>query len=204
MVLVAREALTSEVPAALEVDLADREAPVDPVVLASRIVLALQTIVSRENNPLDPLVVTIGSIHGGTQGNVIPDEVKLELSVRTFTEELQRKVLAAITRIARAAAQVHHHVVAGRRGVDHHQVVALRGNLVPHASSEYRFALRFTREAALQTESGGSGRDHIQPFSNVTHSRSFKCDIAHHELFEGVGGAEAKRVPNVALRIRVQ
>ena len=49
---------------------------VDPVVLASRIVMALQTIVSRENNPLDPVVITVGSIHGGTQGNVIPDEVK--------------------------------------------------------------------------------------------------------------------------------
>jgi hippurate hydrolase len=78
---------------------------IDPVVMAARAVLDLQTVVSRENNPLDPLVVTIGSIHGGTQGNVIPDEVKLELSVRTFTEALQRKVLAAITRIARAAAQ---------------------------------------------------------------------------------------------------
>jgi len=43
---------------------------VDPIVLASRIVLALQTVVSRENNPVEPIVVTIGSIHGGTRGNV--------------------------------------------------------------------------------------------------------------------------------------
>ena len=78
---------------------------VDPVVMASRTVLALQTIVSRENNPMDPVVVTIGSIHGGTQGNVIPDEVKLELSVRTFTDEVQARVLASIARIARAEAQ---------------------------------------------------------------------------------------------------
>jgi hippurate hydrolase len=53
---------------------------------------------------MDPVVVTIGSIHGGTQGNVIPDEVKLELSVRTFTEEIQTRTLAAISRIAKAEA----------------------------------------------------------------------------------------------------
>ncbi len=74
---------------------------VDPVVLASRIVLALQTIVSRENNPTDPVVITVGSIHGGTQANIIPDEVRLQLSVRTYTLEVRRKTLAAIRRIAR-------------------------------------------------------------------------------------------------------
>lgn len=77
---------------------------VDPVVLASRIVLALQTIVSRENNPTDPVVITVGSIHGGTQANIIPDEVQLQLSVRTYTLEVRRKTLAAIRRIARGEA----------------------------------------------------------------------------------------------------
>ena len=76
---------------------------VDSIVLASRIVLALQTIVSRENNPTDPVVITVGSIHGGTTGNVIPDEVRLQLSVRTYTPEVRRKTLAAIRRIARLA-----------------------------------------------------------------------------------------------------
>jgi hippurate hydrolase len=77
---------------------------VDPVVLASRIVLALQTIVSRENNPTDPVVITVGSIHGGTSGNVIPDEVRMQLSVRTYTPEVRRKTLAAIRRIAKGEA----------------------------------------------------------------------------------------------------
>jgi len=77
---------------------------VDPVVLAARIVLALQTVVSRENNPTDPVVVTVGSIHGGTQANIIPDEVRLQLSVRTYTPEVRRKTLAAIGRIARGEA----------------------------------------------------------------------------------------------------
>lgn len=77
---------------------------VDPIVLASRIVLALQTVVSRENNPVDPVVVTVGSIHGGTQANIIPDEVRLQLSVRTYTPEVRRKTLDAIRRIARGEA----------------------------------------------------------------------------------------------------
>lgn len=78
---------------------------VDPVVLAARIVMALQTIVSRENNPVDPVVLTIGSIHGGTQANIIPDEVKLQLSVRTYTPEVRKRTLDAIRRIAKGEAE---------------------------------------------------------------------------------------------------
>jgi hippurate hydrolase len=77
---------------------------IDPVVLAARIVLSLQTIVARENNPVDPVVVTIGSIHGGTQGNIISDEVRLQLSVRTYTPEVRTRTLAAIRRIAKGEA----------------------------------------------------------------------------------------------------
>jgi hippurate hydrolase len=78
---------------------------VDPVVLAARIVLSLQTIVSRENNPTDPVVITIGSIHGGTQANIIPDEVRLQLSVRTYTDEVRTRTLNAIRRIAKGEAE---------------------------------------------------------------------------------------------------
>jgi hippurate hydrolase len=77
---------------------------VDPIVLAARIILGLQTIVSRENNPNDPVVITVGSIHGGTQSNVIPNEVRLQLTVRTYTPEVRAKTLAAIRRIARGEA----------------------------------------------------------------------------------------------------
>jgi amidohydrolase len=77
---------------------------VDPIVLASRIVLSLQTIVSRENNPVDPVVITVGSIHGGTQANIIPDEVRLQLSVRSYTEEVRARTFAAIRRIAKGEA----------------------------------------------------------------------------------------------------
>jgi hippurate hydrolase len=76
----------------------------DPVVLAAQIVLALQTIASREVQPGDPVVVTIGSIHGGTKRNVIPDEVRLELTVRSYSDEVRRQTLEAIRRIARGQA----------------------------------------------------------------------------------------------------
>lgn len=76
----------------------------DPIVLASQIVLALQTIDSREISPIEPVVVTVGSIHGGTKHNIIPDEVKLQLTVRSFSMETREKVLAAIARIARGQA----------------------------------------------------------------------------------------------------
>jgi len=77
---------------------------VDPVVLAARIVVALQTIVSRENDPADPAVITVGSIHGGTVWNIIPDQVKLQLTVRSFRADTQQRLLDAIARIAKGEA----------------------------------------------------------------------------------------------------
>jgi len=79
---------------------------IDPVVIASRIVLDLQTIVSREISPLEPVVVTVGSIHGGTRPNIIPNKVKLELTLRYYSDEAIEKVIAAIKRISKSAAQM--------------------------------------------------------------------------------------------------
>ena len=76
----------------------------DPIVLAAEIINAWQTIVSRENNPLDPIVITVGSIHGGTKHNIIPDEVKMQVTVRTYKSEVREHVLAAIERIAKGIA----------------------------------------------------------------------------------------------------
>ena len=76
----------------------------DPIVMAAQFILALQTLVSRENSPLDPVVVTVGSIHGGTKRNIIPDEVKLLLTVRTYKPEVRKRVLDGIARVARGVA----------------------------------------------------------------------------------------------------
>ena len=76
----------------------------DPVVLAAEMINQWQTIASRENNPIDPIVITVGSIHGGTKHNIIPDEVKMQLTVRTYKVDVRERVLSAIERIAKGCA----------------------------------------------------------------------------------------------------
>jgi hippurate hydrolase len=78
----------------------------DPVVMAAETILALQTISSRERSPLDPVVVTVGKIEGGTKRNIIPDEVRLFLTVRTFSPEVRKRVLESIERIPKGIALV--------------------------------------------------------------------------------------------------
>jgi amidohydrolase len=80
------------------------QAAIDPVVMAAAIVLRLQTIVSRELAATDAAVVTIGSLQAGTKENVIPDEAVIKLNVRTFDEDVRKRVLAAIERIVNAEA----------------------------------------------------------------------------------------------------
>ena len=76
----------------------------DPIVIASEIVVMLQTIVSREMDPQQPTVVTVGSFHSGTKHNIIPDDAHLQLTVRTMNPEQREKVLAAIARITNGVA----------------------------------------------------------------------------------------------------
>lgn len=76
----------------------------DPIVLAARIVTTLQTLAAREIDPQDAVVVTVGSIHGGTKHNIIPSEVKLQLTVRSYSPETRTKLLDGIRRIARGEA----------------------------------------------------------------------------------------------------
>jgi hippurate hydrolase len=73
-------------------------------VLAARIVVALQTIVSRETRPIDPAVVTVGSIHGGTKANIIPNEVKLQLTLRSYSDSVRAHTIEAVRRICRGEA----------------------------------------------------------------------------------------------------
>ncbi len=82
------------------------ESTKDPIVLAAQIVLALQTLVSREIAPIDPAVVTVGSIHGGTKHNIISDRVELQLTVRSYSDEVRQQILDGIRRIAVAQGRV--------------------------------------------------------------------------------------------------
>ena len=78
---------------------------VDPIVIAARAILGLQTVVSRETDTLSPAVVTVGSIHGGTAPNIIPDDVRMLLTVRTFDANVREHVLASIKRQVEAEAK---------------------------------------------------------------------------------------------------
>jgi hippurate hydrolase len=78
---------------------------VDPIVLAARTILALQTIPSREVKPGEVAIVTVGSLHSGTKNNVISDHAELGLTVRTYKPEIRKQVLAAIERIVKAESQ---------------------------------------------------------------------------------------------------
>lgn len=80
---------------------------VDPIVIASETILAFQTIVSREVKPHETAVVTVGSIHGGTKHNIIPNEVRLELTVRSYSDDVRNQILAAIKRISLGIAKAH-------------------------------------------------------------------------------------------------
>ncbi len=83
------------------------EGAVDPIVLAALAVMDYQTIVSREISPLDPAVVTVGSIHGGLKHNVIPDEVKLQLTLRAYKESVRKALVEGVARRTKALAAAH-------------------------------------------------------------------------------------------------
>ena len=100
------------------------QAAKDPIVEAAEFILAIQTIVSREDSPFDPAVVTVGSIHGGTRYNIIPDEVHLQLTIRTYKEEVRQHILAALERMAQG--------IAATEGIP-----ASRAPIVTTSDSEY-------------------------------------------------------------------
>lgn len=77
---------------------------IDPIVQAAKLVLDIQTIVSREIRPIEPAVITVGSIHGGTKHNIIADSCHLQLTVRSYSDEVREQLIAAIRRKAKAAA----------------------------------------------------------------------------------------------------
>jgi len=80
------------------------ELTIDPIVIAARTILSWQTIISREKSAQDLGVITVGTIHSGTKNNIIPDEVKLQLTVRSYKDEVRQHLLAAIERIAEGEA----------------------------------------------------------------------------------------------------
>ena len=110
---------------------------IDPVVMAAATVMRLQTIVSREVDPRDVAVVTVGSIHAGLKNNIIPAEAKLELSLRYPDEDARVRVLAKVERVVRAEAQAS--------GADEEPVIEIDHSLPPtindvHATAQLTLA----------------------------------------------------------------
>src|SRR3954466_1012541 len=125
----------------------------DPVVLSAEMINAWQTIASRENNPIDPIVITVGSIHGGTKHNIISDEVKMRLTVRTYKSDVRDRVLSAIDRIAKGIAS------AGGVPADRAPVVnVLKDQFTPATYNNPELTKRVA--AALKT---AIGNDNVIP-----------------------------------------
>ncbi|MFH6951514.1 amidohydrolase, partial [Pseudoalteromonas sp. XMcav1-K] len=99
---------------------------IDPVVLASRTVLALQTIASREVSPLEPNVITVGSIHGGSKHNIISNQVKLQLTLRSYNPDVRNQQIAAIKRITKGIA-----LSAGLSENEHPEVIVHESESIP-------------------------------------------------------------------------
>ncbi|HYK41617.1 MAG TPA: amidohydrolase [Thermoanaerobaculia bacterium] len=150
---------------------------IDPVLMAARAVVTLQMIVSREVNPFDPAVVTVGTFHGGTKRNIIADEAKLELTVRSYKPEVQKQILAAIERIAKAEA-------AAARAPKEPSVVVIAGEASEVVFNDPALAARLTTSLRKRM-----GEGNVVPVEPTTGSEDF-----------GVFGRVAN-APSIQLRL---
>ena len=120
----------------------------DPIVIAARLVLDLQTIVSREIKPTEPAVVTVGSIHAGSKHNIIGDDCKLQLTVRSYSPDVRQQLKEAITRKSMAAAQ--------SAGAPEPEVIYSEGTPTMYNDPELT-------ERVATTLRGVLGQDHVEP-----------------------------------------
>src|ERR1700723_3035325 len=154
---------------------------IDPIVIAARTVLALQTIVSREVKPGEMAVVTVGYIQAGTKNNIIPDHAEMGLTVRTFKAEVRKQLLAAITRIAKAEA-----VAGGAQKetlIEHYESTDSVYN-DPHLAERLRAPLA----AAL-------GKDNVITTDPITPSEDYAFFIEQGvpSLYMSLGGADPQK-----------
>ena len=154
----------------------------DPIVLASRIVNTLQTLVSRETDPQDPAVVTVGSFQAGAKHNIISDEARLQLTVRSYKPEVRQRLLDGIKRIARGEA------IAAGMPEDRMPVVTVREQeYTPATFNTERlsnralelFAQRFGEQRVMKTPAVMGGEDF---------SRYWLADKSMESLIFWVGG----------------
>jgi amidohydrolase len=154
---------------------------IDPIVIAARMILALQTIVSREVKPGEMAVVTVGYVRAGTKNNIIPDQAELGLTVRTYKENVRKQVLAAITRIAKAEA-----VAGGAQQetlIEHYEWTDLVYN-----DPGFAERLRAPLEAAL-------GKQNVVTTEAITSSEDYAFFVEQGvpSLYMSLGGADPQK-----------
>ncbi len=154
----------------------------DPIVLGSRIVNSLQTLVSRENDPQSPAVVTVGSFHSGAKHNIISDEATLLLTVRSYTDETRRLLLDGIKRIVRGEA------IAAGMPDERMPVVTVREN--EYTPATFNTNALTTQTAALLTQRFGAERVKPTPpvMGGEDFSRFYLADKSIESLIFWVGG----------------
>lgn len=159
----------------------------DPIVLGSRIVTALQTLVSREQDPQDPAVVTVGSFRGGAKHNVIPDEATLLLTVRSYSDATRAKLVEGIKRIARGEA------IAAGVPEDKMPVVSVKDEYTPSTFNPPEFAQQmggllkahFPAGRVVEAEPSMGGEDF---------GRFYRADNSIKSFIFWVGGVPADKM----------
>jgi amidohydrolase len=158
----------------------------DPIVLASRIVSTLQTLVSRENDPGDPAVVTVGSFQAGAKHNIIADEARLQLTVRSYKPEVRKRLLDGIRRIARGEA-----IAAG---IPENIMPVVTVREAEHTPATFNTDDFSARALELFTENFGRQRVVKTPavMGGEDFSRYYLADNSIHSLIFWVGGTPLK------------
>ncbi|KQX20746.1 MULTISPECIES: amidohydrolase [unclassified Sphingomonas] len=153
----------------------------DPIVIAARIVTTLQTLISRETDPLESGVVTVGSFQGGTKHNIIPPDAKLQITVRSYTPEVRKHLLDGIARIAKGEA------IAGGMSDDKLPVVTLQDQNTPATFNTHDITARMS---ALFT--ARFGKDRVVParaqMGGEDFSEYYLADTSIQSLLLWVGG----------------
>ena len=152
----------------------------DPIVMSAEFIMALQTIVSRETVPTDAAVVTVGSIHGGTKYNIIPDEVHLQLTIRAFRPEVRQHILDALVRMANGIAQT--------AGVPADRAPTVKVNESEKADPIYNDPALTSRVTASLRRALGD--DKVIPLEPMMGSEDF-----------GGYGLEGRKIPTVLFRL---
>ncbi|MGA8867914.1 MAG: amidohydrolase [Candidatus Sulfotelmatobacter sp.] len=155
---------------------------IDPIVIAARTILALQTIVSREVKPGEMAVITVGYIQAGTKNNIIPDQAEMGLTVRTYKTEVRKHLLAAIARITKAEAEA---AAAPREPLIEHYEATDSVYNDPALARRLRGALESTL-----------GQDNVEAAEPVTTSEDFSFFVEQGipGFYFSLGGADPQRL----------